>query len=151
MRLLADREEARDLLQETFLRAARQPSFPSADPAAEAWLVRTLVNLSRDLHRRRATRTRALPRLQAEASTAPSPERAVEARFEVRTALAALPPRKRAILVLHELEGLAIGDIARLLGLRNATVRWHLASSRKRLSELAGAPVPSPQEGRVMR
>ena len=58
-RLCRDPEEARDLMQETFLRAARRiRSLPDSDPAAEAWLIRTTVNLCRDLGRRRAVRVR---------------------------------------------------------------------------------------------
>lgn len=58
-RLARDPEEARDLVQETFLRAARRPgSIPPTGPGGEAWLVRTLVNLCRDRGRRCRVRER---------------------------------------------------------------------------------------------
>jgi DNA-directed RNA polymerase specialized sigma24 family protein len=48
-RLASDREEARDLVQEAFLRAAQRPgAVPAEAGPGEAWLVRTLVNLCRD-------------------------------------------------------------------------------------------------------
>ncbi len=47
-RLSGDPEEARDLVQETFLRAARRRSLPARETGREAWLVRVLVNLCRD-------------------------------------------------------------------------------------------------------
>ena len=50
-------------------------------------------------------------------------------------ALARLPPRRRTIVVLYELEGAAIPDIAKLLGVTAVTVRWHLsrASGTRRI------------------
>ena len=49
-RLSQDPDEARDLVQEAFLRAARRPSSVPRDTiGAESWLVRVLVNLCRDL------------------------------------------------------------------------------------------------------
>ena len=44
-----------------------------------------------------------------------------------------LPPRRRAITVLHELEGMSLPDIAALLGITPVTVRWHLSSARRDL------------------
>src|SRR3954469_10096198 len=58
-RLASDREEARDLVQEAFLRAAQHPgSLPEGETPGEAWLVRTLVNLCRDRYRRLGVRSR---------------------------------------------------------------------------------------------
>jgi RNA polymerase sigma factor (sigma-70 family) len=58
------------------------------------------------------------------------------ARTAVWQALDILPPRRRAIIVMYELEGLAIPAIASLLGISAITVRWHLSKGRR---ELAGA------------
>src|SRR3954464_13691666 len=53
-------EGTRDLVQETFLRAARAPaSIPAGAPHEEAWLVRVLINICRDRWRQNAVRTRA--------------------------------------------------------------------------------------------
>lgn len=58
-RLSATADEARDLVQDAFLRVARAPaSVPQDCSAAEAWLVRILVNLCRDQWRMKATRKR---------------------------------------------------------------------------------------------
>src|SRR5579863_8265864 len=52
-------DDARDLVQETFLRAARAPSaIPLGFSREEAWLVRVLVNVRRDEWRRTAVRKR---------------------------------------------------------------------------------------------
>lgn len=135
LRMSGDREAAADLVQETFLRAARRRRLPAGDGARERWLVRVLVNLCRDRWRRREVRQRSSHELIP--TTVPAdPERAAIARATVAAALARLQPRRRAIVVLHELEGRPPQAIARLLGLRAATVRWHLSVGRRELSRL---------------
>jgi len=138
-RLSSDREEARDLVQEAFLRAARQPSaVPEGEQPEEAWLVRTLVNLCRDRYRRLGVRSRAAVEIRREErETAPRhPEEAAVARATVQAALARLSPRRRAVVVLHELEGVAVREVARLLGVAEVTVRWHLLAARRDLASL---------------
>jgi len=136
LRLCSDREEARDLVQEAFLRAARQPgSVPEGEPNGEAWLVRTLVNLCRDRYRRLAVRSKARGQLLREAESA-HPEEAHVARATVKAALARLAPRRRAVIVLHELEGRPVRDVARLLGVTEVTVRWHLLAARRELAKV---------------
>jgi RNA polymerase sigma-70 factor (ECF subfamily) len=141
VRLAADREEARDLVQETFLRAARSPqSVPGGDSGGEAWLVRTLVNLCRDRWRRTAVRAREHDALknaaEVAAETAADSEAAAVARATVHAALALLSPRRRAVIVLHELEGQAVREVARLLGVTEVTVRWHLLAARRDLARV---------------
>jgi RNA polymerase sigma-70 factor (ECF subfamily) len=135
-RLSSDREEARDLVQETFLRAAGRPAAVPEGQAGEAWLVRTLVNLCRDRFRRRAVRSRARRTLAAEPRQPAHPEAAAVARATVQAALAHLSPRRRAAVVLHELEGLPVAGVARLLGVTEVTVRWYLLSARRELAKL---------------
>jgi RNA polymerase sigma-70 factor (ECF subfamily) len=148
LRLLGDAEEARDLVQETFLRAARAlAQVPVEEPAAEAWLVRVAVNLCRDRHRRRRVRrahAAAMPREVA----AGDEEGARLARWAVRAALLALPPRRRAIVVLHEIEGRSAAEIAALLGSRAVTVRWHLAMARRELARRLLQPAQRAKENR---
>ena len=134
-RLSGSADEARDLVQDTFLRAARAPaSLPAGPSAEEAWLVRVLINLCRDRWRQTANRER------LDRSTAPrgipavDPEPALVARSVVWTALATLDPRRRAVLVMHELEGLPIDAVARTLGVTSVTVRWHLSKGRRQLA-----------------
>jgi DNA-directed RNA polymerase specialized sigma24 family protein len=56
----------------------------------------------------------------------------------VRHALAALPPRRRAILILYELEGATIPAIAKLVGVTPVTVRWHLSIGRREMARTLG-------------
>jgi RNA polymerase sigma-70 factor, ECF subfamily len=136
-RLSRDAEEARDLVQETFLRAARRvDSVPEGRSGEEAWLVRVLVNLCRDQRRRQRVRGRleALPDDPPDGAS--SPEQSAVARATVRQALAQLSPRRRAVVVMHELEEKSVEEIARLLGIARVTVRWHLAAARRHLAEI---------------
>jgi len=135
-RLTTDHEEARDLVQETFLRAARRPAaIPLGDQPGEAWLVRVLVNLCRDRYRRTGVRSRVHERLRHAEATA-HPEDAAVARATVQTALARLSTRQRAVIVLHEIEGVPAREVARLLGLAEVTVRWHLFAARRELASV---------------
>ena len=63
-----------------------------------------------------------------------NPEAALIARTVVWQALDILPPRRRAIVVMYELEELAIPAIASLLGISAITVRWHLSMGRHELT-----------------
>jgi RNA polymerase sigma-70 factor, ECF subfamily len=49
-------------------------------------------------------------------------------------ALDVLPPRRRAVVVMHELEELPVSNIASLLGISAITVRWHLSRGRRDLT-----------------
>jgi RNA polymerase sigma factor (sigma-70 family) len=136
-RMTRSADEARDAVQETFLRAARFPaSIPEGPSQEEAWLVRVLINIRRDEWRKLAVRRRREP--------VPPPidyrdvESALVARSTIWQALEALPPRRRAILVLYEIEGAAIPAIAAMLGIRAVTVRWHLSIGRRELARLIG-------------
>lgn len=139
-RMSGSPDAARDLVQETFLRAARSAaSIPDGFSHEEAWLVRVLVNICRDEWRRQVVRRRAA----AEQTPAVDPratESALVARSTIWRALQALPARRRAILVLYEIEGEAIPVIAALLGVRAVTVRWHLSVGRRELAQAIGTP-----------
>ena len=138
LRLVGNPEIAKDLVQETFLRALDR-RLPDDLRSAEAWLVRTLVNLSRDRYRRLAVRRRHRDRETRGAganAVGAGHEDSVVARLTIERGLDRLTPRRRAVLVLHDLEGLEPKRIGRLLGLRPPTVRWHLAAARRELTRL---------------
>jgi RNA polymerase sigma-70 factor, ECF subfamily len=134
-RLTPSAGDAEDLLQETFLRAAQAiASIPVGCPKEEAWLTAVLVNVRRDQWRRAGVRQRAAPLLlTAPEATPSSAESALIAKRAVWTALDALSPRRRAIVVLSELDGKSPQDIATLLGVAVMTVRWHLSLARREL------------------
>jgi len=131
-RLVPSTDDALDLVQETFLRAARSlSSVPSGHTGEEAWLVRTLVNLRRDQWRKLAVRTQ---HTKTEVGFHDSPECSAITKDLVWGALDLLAPRRRTIVVMHELEGLSVPEISKLLGLAAVTVRWHLSVGKKELA-----------------
>jgi len=137
-RLSATADEARDLVQDAFVRVARAPaSVPHDCSAAEAWLVRILVNLCRDQWRIKATRKRLESQHPMGWTMSPGdPETALIAQTTVWNALGKLAPRRRAAIVLHELEGVGVPQIAHMLGISNVTVRWHLSRGRRELARI---------------
>lgn len=134
LRLSGRPEIAEELVQEAFLRAAERPRRVPREPrACEAWLVRVVVNLGRDRFRRESTAARKRPEIAAAQTFSRETSAAADARHDLARALAALPPRRRAVIVLVELEELDTAEVARLLGITRATVRWHLAAARTEL------------------
>jgi RNA polymerase sigma-70 factor (ECF subfamily) len=134
-RLVPHADDALDLVQETFLRAARSPqSVPRGSRDEEAWLVRVLVNIRRDQWRREKVRKRHELDLSHPPIRHDEPERTFLIRATVWRALDSLPPRRRAVVVMYELDGLSIASIASLLGINAITVRWHLSRGRHELA-----------------
>jgi RNA polymerase sigma-70 factor (ECF subfamily) len=155
-RLTGTREEAQDLVQETFLRVARSPTaVPAGSRSEEAWLVRVLVNVCRDQWRRKSSRRRLDEKYQATVGpvATPNPEHALVAQSTVWRALQELAPRRRMALILYELDGIGIPEIARWLGVSAITVRWHLSRGRKELAQFLARPdegkEPSEEENRT--
>ncbi len=134
-----DLEDARDVAQQVFLRLWKV--LPRFDPERkfDTWLYRITVNAAIDHLRSRGPQgvLQPLPddpsRL-ASVSTSGEAERAIDLDQlqKVFSRLAArLAPRQRAAFVLREIEGLETAEVARILGVRESTVRNHLHQARR--------------------
>jgi RNA polymerase sigma-70 factor (ECF subfamily) len=132
-RLASTKDDALDLVQEAFLKAARSlQSIPAGASQEEAWLVRVLINIRRDQWRKKSIRQyHDLPGPPVSTS---DPEAVLIAKTMVWQALDILSPRRRAIVVMYELDGLSIPSVAVLLGITAITVRWHLSVARRDLA-----------------
>jgi RNA polymerase sigma-70 factor, ECF subfamily len=136
-RLSPSSEEARDAVQDTFVRAAQNlAKVPRGASSEEAWLVRVLVNLCRDRWRQRTNRTRLDAREFPLVASTESDEKRMIARDTIWRALDRLPMKRRAVLVMFELEGLPVASIGRALGMNPVTVRWHLSRGRRELAHI---------------
>jgi len=102
--------------------------------------VRVLINICRDGWRKQAVRTRVHASHPPPQDRSRSHETETIARAIVQQALGSLPPRRRAIVVMYELEGATIPAIASLLGIGAVTVRWHLSMGRRELAKAIGEP-----------
>lgn len=136
--LTHEEEDARDLLQETFLRLARQPDLLDAARSERAVLFRIAHNLAMDLHRRRTVRDRFLQSQGAQDSIPFAPaEDPDEAAFraEAARALSDLPPEQRAVVHLKLWEGFTFEQIARVLEIspNTAASRYRYALDKLRI------------------
>ena len=134
-RLLGQREDAEDLVQDAFMVALEKIDTFREGNRFAPWFFRILVN--RGLNARKARALRQTDALPAEISTRePTPhveaERS-ELRERIEAAVAVLPDRQRAIVKLFELEGFSSPEIAEMLELSDGTVRWHLHQARQTL------------------
>jgi RNA polymerase sigma-70 factor (sigma-E family) len=111
--LTGSTEVAQDLVQDSFVKLHRRWTAID-DP--QAYLRRVVVNTCRSHHRRRARDVNARDRLVADLTPV------VLAADELGDALARLPYRQHAALVLRFYEDLSEADIARALGCRPGTV-----------------------------
>lgn len=133
-------EDADDAAQEAFFSAWTALDRFDERQALAPWLARIAVNAARDLHRRRNVRSAApLEVVQVVSSDAPD-RQAGDAMLRVRldSALATLPDRQRAALVLFEVEGYAAAEIGAILDIPEGTVRSDVFHARRKLRTLLG-------------
>jgi len=138
LRLAADPVVARELTQDTFVKAWEALPRFRADASLSTWLHRIAVNAM--LERRRGeTRRAARVSLAADededemdvAGTVLAPD--VATAIDLERAIAALPPGVRRAFVLHEVEGYTHEEIATMTGLATGTLRAQLHRARQLL------------------
>jgi RNA polymerase sigma-70 factor, ECF subfamily len=136
--ILGSEADARDVVQEAFLRAWRElPRLRDLD-RFDAWLARIVVNGCRDRwrsHRRVALREIPAGQLDPDrepSSAAPMGDHVASADM-IRRAFARLDVDQRTILVLHHVEEQSVADIAASLGIPVGTAKWRLHRARDAL------------------
>jgi RNA polymerase sigma-70 factor (sigma-E family) len=112
---------AEELAQETLARVWRRWDDVRVHPSPQAWTWRVALNLTASWFRRRAAERRATSRLGPPAVEVPAPD--VADRLAVRAAVAGLPSRQRAVLVLRFFDDLSVADAALALGCAPGTVK----------------------------
>jgi RNA polymerase sigma-70 factor (ECF subfamily) len=138
LRTLGDREDAADAVQEALLSAYRSADRFRGESAVTTWLHRIVVNSCLDRARRRQARpTVPLPEVERfRDPAAPDPE--TDTALAVQAALAQLPSEQRVPLVLLDMQGYSVAEIAQLLGVAEGTVKSRCARGRARLAVLLG-------------
>lgn len=138
LRTLSDREDAADALQEALLSAYRSADRFRGESAVTTWLHRIVVNACLDRARRRQARpTMALPEVETFRWSAVA-EPDTDTSLAVRAALAKLPAEQRVPLVLLDMQGYSVAEIAQLLGVAEGTVKSRCARGRARLAVMLG-------------
>ncbi len=136
-RMLGDRVEAEDVVQECFTRLWQNaPRWQPSGAGLVGWLHRVAVNLCLDRKRRfRVVITPDVPDCEDPAPLADVLIEADQARCAVSDALAALPARHRAALVLCYYEGLSNASAAEVLELNIKALESLLFRARRLMRE----------------
>jgi len=130
-------EDAEDVVQDAFLQAYRALGRFRPEQPFGAWLSRIVANAALDLVRRRKVRDAdILP--ESLALPFRDPAEADELRTRLRVAIAALPDRQRAVIVLHDVEGYTHGEIGGALGIPEGTARSDLHHARVAMRRALG-------------
>ncbi|HEU4721277.1 MAG TPA: sigma-70 family RNA polymerase sigma factor [Gemmatimonadaceae bacterium] len=138
LRLVADPVEARELTQDTFVRAWEALPRFRADASITTWLHRIAVNAM--LERRRGDRRRSARVSLVDddedgeaqiAGVVTAPD--VATAIDLERAIGALPPGVRRAFVLHDVEGYTHEEIATMTGLAAGTLRAQLHRARQLL------------------
>lgn len=144
-RMMGNKEDAEDLTQETFLSLHRHGHRFRAEARFSTFIYRVAANAA--LNRRRSlgrgrTRVDKLKVRQKAGDDLPSsprdPEDAThgaELSEHVRKALDGLSPSLRMPVILYDIEGLAYGEIAKVLGIAEGTVKSRIHRARQALRE----------------
>jgi RNA polymerase sigma-70 factor (ECF subfamily) len=144
-RVLGDRAELDDLVQEVFVIAFRGMVRFRGDAKLSTWLYRICVNVALGRLRSRSRRAPALPYAELDDAGdggANAPDKQLERREElvqVYRALERLAPKKRIVFILHEIQGLDIKEIAEIVQAPLVTVRTRLHYARKEFYRIVAA------------
>ena len=146
VRTTGDPEDASDALQDALVSAYRNAGSFRGDAAVTTWLHRIVVNACLDrLRRRQARPTVPLPDAESAAFVARTASRPdLDTAMVVHAALAQLPAEQRVALVLLDMQGYSVAEIAALLGVAEGTVKSRCARGRARLAVILGHLRPEP-------
>jgi len=143
--ILKRREDAEDIVQQVFVKAYFSLKRFDQRAAFSTWLYKITVNECWDLLRKRKVRplvyesdlseeqARQFGATDERTSEEPDISEKLVARERVRNLMAGLDERDRTMLILKEVEGFAVEEIAEMLGLNANTVKVRLFRARRRV------------------
>jgi RNA polymerase sigma-70 factor (ECF subfamily) len=147
--LVRDENDAREIVQEAFLRAFKSlPTFHGGS-SFFTWLYRIVTNLSIDLIRTWGRHAGDLDESRLDSAESPEVDppfvgrpdgadpldvvRRGEIAARLQTALDALPSYHRAVIVMRELDGLSYDEMAQIMGVSKGTIMSRLFHARQKL------------------
>src|SRR5436305_1358851 len=133
LRNLGDREDAEDVVQETFLNAWLALRRGVEPEAPQAWLLTIARNLCVSRHRARGARIQTSQLDEARDDT-PARQRPADELIELRPMLGRLPDHQRRAFLLYEVRGLSHREVANELGLSYAAVATLVFRARRTLA-----------------
>ncbi|MFN2590252.1 MAG: RNA polymerase sigma factor [Actinomycetota bacterium] len=139
-RMVPRREDAEDLVQETYLAAFRAWQGHRRPRQVKPWLATICMNLARSAYRHRSRRPQEVPwEEMAPFASGDEPESEAIAALERRAlhrALWALSEEQRTVIALVDLAGFSTRDAARIMGTPRGTVLSRLHRGRRALASL---------------
>ncbi len=155
-RFCGDRTEAEDLVQEVFLSAFKSWDTFRGDADPKTWLYRIAARACQRMHRKRSGEPDRLESLDtplpfgdplialvpADQPDAVQQQIKAEARERLEAAITDLPDEFRVPLILKELVGFSVREIAGILDLEEGTVRSRVHRARLKLRAAADAVIP---------
>jgi RNA polymerase sigma-70 factor, ECF subfamily len=137
MRMLDHPDDAADAVQEALIAALRRAHTYRGEASVSTWLCRITVNACIDrIRRERLRRTEAWD--DRDSPTGTDHAGRVVTRIAVDEALAQLTVEQRVAVVLVDVQGWSVAEVAQLVGVPPGTVKSRCARARTRLAELLG-------------
>lgn len=168
MGLVRDENDARELVQDAFLRVYKGLGSFQGGSSFFTWLYRIVTNLAIDLMRKPGRRDAELLDGQAIDEDADFPlisridgsdpmdvMRRQEIAARIQSALEALPPYHRGVILMREVEGMSYEEMAQAMGVSKGTIMSRLFHARQKLQraladcyaeEHGGRVIPEPEE-----
>jgi RNA polymerase sigma-70 factor (ECF subfamily) len=144
--LVRDENDAKEIVQEAFLRVYRGLCAFNGQSSFFTWLYRIVTNLSIDLMRKPARRDAEfddgreikdeldIPLLaRIDGADPQDVVRRGEIRIRIQSALDALPPYHRGVILMREIEGMSYEEMAQAMGVSKGTIMSRLFHARQKL------------------
>jgi RNA polymerase sigma-70 factor (ECF subfamily) len=143
-RMLGNEADARDASQEVFLRVYKYLGRFKQDQDFFAWLYQITINVCRDLAKKRQHHTARFASLDISGDDAafdvPDEQKgaeealiAAQQRELIAVAMATLPEKERAAILLRDIEGFSTDEVACILKSSSTTVRSQISSARRKI------------------
>jgi RNA polymerase sigma factor (sigma-70 family) len=136
LRYANNREDARDILNEGFVKVFKNLGRYQVGTSLEAWIRRIMINTCIDFYRkaiRQRTEEMELARNEAYAQEDPISKCSAE---DIMKAVQDLPASYRAVFNLYAIEGYSHKEIGDLLGITESTSRSNLVKARTKLQDM---------------
>lgn len=135
-RIIPDRMEAEDAMQEAFFKAFDKIDTFRHEVTFGAWLKRIVVNTCIDHLKRKRLITVPIDDTPGISAKPNDDDYSPESVEEVKQAMQGLPDGYRLVLTLHLVDGYEYEEIAEMLGIAQSTVRSQFVRAKQRLIEL---------------
>lgn len=124
-----NKEDAEDIYSETFLRLFKKDRVFESEEHRKAWLIRVAINCSKQLVMGRA----GYEELNDAMEAAPESGISIEEKMDLQEAIGALNGDYKTAIELYYIQSLSVGEVAKLMGKPENTVKSYLMRARRML------------------